>query len=43
MVLSSRRVRWSQAALGPHFAMGLRGGQVGKAEVSRVNSLFLGH
>lgn len=34
MVLSSRNVRWGQAALGPHFAMGRRGSLGSKAEVS---------
>lgn len=42
MVLSSRSVRWGQAALGPHFAMGLRSSPGGKAEVSRVNLTSLG-
>ena len=42
MVPSSRNVRWVQAALGPHFAMGLRGSPGGKAEVSRVNLTSLG-
>lgn len=33
MMLSSRSVRWSQAALGPHFTMGLSGNQEGKPEM----------